>query len=73
MPTQAITNKKKIIVHFSCQEGEEKKKYNQSITGGNPTMICPHMPLHVEEGTIVYLVIRRMTKFDFWEASHVFF
>jgi hypothetical protein len=57
MPTQAITNKKKIIVHFSCQEGEEKKKCNQSITGGNPTMICPHMPLHVEEGTIVYLVI----------------
>jgi hypothetical protein len=47
------------------------KKLKQSITGGNPTMICHHAPLHVEEGMIVHLVIRHMGKFDHREVSHV--
>jgi len=43
---------------------KRKKKHKQSITGGNPTMICLHTPHHVEKGTTAYLVIRRIVRFD---------
>jgi peptide deformylase len=32
-------NKKKTIVHFSCQERKKKEKHKQSIIGCNPTMM----------------------------------
>jgi hypothetical protein len=38
-PKQTI-NKQRIIVHFNCQEREKKRKHKQSITNGNPTMMC---------------------------------
>jgi len=33
-----------------------KKKHKQSITGGNPIIICLHVSHHVLEGTTAHLV-----------------
>jgi hypothetical protein len=45
------------------------KKLKQSITNGNPTMLCHHAPLHVEEGMVAHPVIRHMDRFDHREVS----
>jgi hypothetical protein len=42
---------------------KRKKKHNQLITNGNPTIICLHAPHHVEEGTTAYSVRQQMARF----------
>jgi len=49
---------------------KRKKKHKQSITGGNPTIIRPHAPHHVEERMIAHPRRRWMTKFGHRVTSH---
>jgi hypothetical protein len=49
---------------------KERKKRKQSITSGNPTIICLHTPHHVKKGTIVHPIRRQMARFDHRKASY---
>jgi hypothetical protein len=49
---------------------KRKKKRTQSITKDNLTIICLHVPHHVEESMNLHLMRQRMARFGHREASH---
>jgi predicted protein tyrosine phosphatase len=49
----------------------KKKKRKQSITKGNPIIICLHVPHYMKKSMIVHLVRQRMVRFGHREASDV--
>jgi len=69
-----LTNNKQreqlCILVVKREREREKKKRKQLIIARNPTLICLHVPHHVEEGTTVFLVRWQMTRFGYRETSH---
>ena len=68
---QTQANNKQRDDNSVVRRQKRKKDLKQLIIGSNPTMICLHASFHVEEGTTVHLVIRRMGRFSHREVFYV--
>jgi hypothetical protein len=62
---------KRTMMYFSCQEREKKEKQKQITTDDNPINTRLHVPLHVEEETVVHPMRRQMIKLGHRVTSHM--
>jgi hypothetical protein len=62
---------KRTMMYFSCQEREKKEKQKQMTTYDNPITTRLHVPLHVEEETVVHPMRRQMIKLGHRVTSHM--
>jgi hypothetical protein len=63
-PCETQTNNKQRgqLCTLVVEKEKIKKKHKQSITDGNPIIICLHVPHHMKKGATANPIRRRMTK-----------